>query len=170
MEMNYRTSNPIIYAILIILVFVGTTVVFVLYDTFVQKRQEKVMATAKRSKAIVTSLFPANVRDRILKDAEDQVAAQELARKKGLPFTVAKNELKSFLDDGETKEKGSAFDTKPIADLFPSTTVMFGDIVGFTAWSSVREPAQVFQLLETLYHAFDEIAKRRRVFKVETIG
>jgi hypothetical protein len=38
-------------------------------------------------------------------------------------------------------------------------------IIGFTAWSSVREPSQVFSLLETLYHAFDEIAKRRRVFK-----
>jgi len=36
--------------------------------------------------------------------------------------------------------------------------------------SSVREPTQVFQLLETLYNAFDEIAGRRRVFKVETIG
>ena len=28
----------------------------------------------------------------------------------------------------------------------------------------------MFVLLETLYHAFDEIAKRRRVFKVETVG
>ena len=43
-------------------------------------------------------------------------------------------------------------------------------MVGFTAWSSVREPAHVFTLLETVYHAFDEIAKLRRVFKVETIG
>ena len=36
--------------------------------------------------------------------------------------------------------------------------------------ASVREPQQVFSLLETLYAAFDEIAGRRRVFKVETIG
>jgi len=47
---------------------------------------------------------------------------------------------------------------------------MFADIAGFTAWSSAREPAQVFQLLETLYSAFDVIAKARRVFKVETVG
>jgi class 3 adenylate cyclase len=47
---------------------------------------------------------------------------------------------------------------------------MFADIVGFTAWSSIRDPAQVFTLLETLYSAFDEIAMRRGVFKVETIG
>ena len=48
--------------------------------------------------------------------------------------------------------------------------IQFADIVGFTAWSSVRDPCQVFTLLETVYHAFDEIAKRRRIFKVETIG
>lgn len=34
----------------------------------------------------------------------------------------------------------------------------------------VREPTAVFTLLETLYHSFDKIAKRRRVFKVETVG
>lgn len=47
---------------------------------------------------------------------------------------------------------------------------MFADISNFTAWSSTREPFQVFLLLETLYGAFDVIAKRRRVFKVETVG
>lgn len=49
----------------------------------------------------------------------------------------------------------AAFGSKPIADLFPSATVLFADIEGFTAWSSVREPAQVFTLLETVYGAFD---------------
>jgi class 3 adenylate cyclase len=47
---------------------------------------------------------------------------------------------------------------------------MFADIVGFTAWSSMREPSQVFTLLETIYQAFDEIAQRRHIFKVETVG
>jgi hypothetical protein len=41
---------------------------------------------------------------------------------------------------------------------------------GFTAWSSTRDPSQVFQLLEAIYNAFDEIAKSRKVFKVETVG
>jgi class 3 adenylate cyclase len=56
------------------------------------------------------------------------------------------------------------------ADLFPETTIMFADIVGFTAWSSAREPNQVFLLLESIYHEFDVLAKRRRVFKVEVVG
>jgi len=107
-------------------------------------------------------------------------------------------QLKDFLDEDENQNSGgNPHGSKPIADLFPEATVLFADIAGFTAWSSVREPCQVslepdpnecpvvailfltlfiifckqvFTLLETVYHAFDEIAKRRRVFKVETIG
>lgn len=43
-------------------------------------------------------------------------------------------------------------------------------LCSFTAWSSVREPSQVFTLLEVLYNAFDRIGQRRRIFKVETVG
>ena len=43
------------------------------------------------------------------------------------------------------------------------------DLVGFSAWSSTREPSQVFVLLETLYSAFDKIADKRQVYKVETM-
>jgi class 3 adenylate cyclase len=43
-------------------------------------------------------------------------------------------------------------------------------ITGFTAWSSTREPSHVFALLEGLYHEFDIIAKKRKVFKVEVVG
>jgi class 3 adenylate cyclase len=44
------------------------------------------------------------------------------------------------------------------------------DIAGFTAWSSIRDPHQVFALLEAIFQGFDSIAKRQRIFKVETIG
>ena len=96
------------------------------------------------------------------------------------------------------------YGSKPIADLFPDSTVLFGtyfcritiiftyfvvtilicfsympnprsyilkiffltgDLVGFTSWSSAREPAQVFTLLETLFHAFDKAARKYGVFK-----
>jgi hypothetical protein len=45
---------------------------------------------------------------------------------------------------------------------------LFG--TGFTAWSSEREPSQVFGLLEVLFGAMDLIANRFKVFKVETVG
>jgi class 3 adenylate cyclase len=41
---------------------------------------------------------------------------------------------------------------------------------GFTSWSASRDPTQVFTLLQTLYHAFDVLAARHGVYKIETIG
>jgi hypothetical protein len=64
----------------------------------------------------------------------------------------------------------SLVNDEPIADLFPECTVLFADIAGFTAWSSIREPVSVFKLLETIYLSFDQLARKKRVFKVETIG
>lgn len=68
-------------------------------------------------------------------------------------------------------ESGSfALGTKPIANLFKETTIFFADLKGFTAFSSSRTPVEVFTLLETIYNQFDKAAKRRRVFKVETVS
>jgi class 3 adenylate cyclase len=82
--------------------------------------------------------------------------------------------LKTFLNDAVSTASATStrdlHSTAPIADLFPNTTILFADIAGFTAWCSEREPTQVFILLETIYCAFDSIAKLNGVFKVETIG
>jgi hypothetical protein len=42
-----------------------TSLVFLLYDRLVERRQKKVMSTAVQSSAIVSSLFPSQVRDRL---------------------------------------------------------------------------------------------------------
>lgn len=57
------------------------------------------------------------------------------------------------IDDGVAE-----IESNTIADLFPACTVFFGDIAGFTAWSSSREPSQVFLLLQTVYQAFDTVS------------
>ena len=46
------------------------------------------------------------------------------------------------------------------------TYTSFYSTQGFTEWSSSRTPSDVFTLLQTVYGAFDLIARRRRVFKV----
>jgi class 3 adenylate cyclase len=101
-------------------------------------------------------LFPSNVRDRLLAHNTEVLANGGKRNSRTTP--------------SNQRNENGIYTSKPIADLFPETTVLFGDIVGFTAWSSVRDPTQVFTLLETVYHAFDEIAHKRRIFKVETIG
>jgi class 3 adenylate cyclase len=52
----------------------------------------------------------------------------------------------------------------------PHLLQMFADIVGFNAWSSEREPHQIFQLLETLFGKFDIIAQQKGIVKVESNG
>ena len=177
MEDEYHTNQPVIFTVVILAIFAFTSCVFVLYDYLVQRRQEKVHDAAVKSNAIVSSLFPAEIRDRLFQHNEtpEQKSGKKKTAGKGSGTdTAAKFRLKSYLDNGQAETLSESatvdYDSKPIADLFPNTTVMFADIAGFTAWSSVREPSQVFTLLETLYRAFDLIAKRRKVFKVETVG
>ena len=113
------------------------------------------------------SLFPKNVRDRLFQQ-EDEGKDKKVVK--------AKNPLQTFMHDGSKPKETAAYDMlsgledRPIADLFLDCSVLFADIAGFTAWSSVRDPAQVFTLLETVYATFDALAARRKVFKVETIG
>lgn len=59
--------------------------------------------------------------------------------------------------------------TLPVRNIFATSRIAHFQ-TGFTSWASSREPAHVFVLLQTVCQAFDAIAKRRRVFKVETIG
>eukprot|EP00934_Nitzschia_sp_Nitz4_P002211 Nitzschia sp. Nitz4//scaffold363_size14950//383//8108//NITZ4_008904-RA/size14950-snap-gene-0.0-mRNA-1//1//CDS//3329549257//2211//frame0 len=139
---SFDSKNPITYTVSVASIFVFTIVVFLVYDCLVERRQDKVLSTAERSTAIVSSLFPKDVADRLM-----EVQRQETAKK--------------------LRESNGG---KAIAELFPSATVMFADIVGFTAWSSEREPQQVFELLEEIYASFDKMAKRQKIFKVETIG
>ena len=148
-----ESSIPIIATVFVAAIFALMAIAFFIYDMFVTRRNNKMVTTAARSNAIVSSIFPSTIRDRLLKDDDgDNNSATGLL----LP---TKTHLKSFLtkdaDGTEREDDGLVLNSKPLADLFLSTTVVFIDICGFTAWSSVREPSQVFTLLETVYRSFD---------------
>lgn len=150
---SYDTNKPLVYTIIVAIAFAVTATLLVAYDITVSQRQDKTMKTALRSNAVISSLFPEAVRARVLGDTG--AGSKKGDKNKG---------TEKYLGGHDTSE------TRSIADFYPSVTVLFADIAGFTAWSSTREPFQVFSLLETVYADFDRIAKRRGVFKVETIG
>lgn len=58
----------------------------------------------------------------------------------------------------------------PKAQLLVESYPILPTLSSFSLLGSTRDPSQVFILLQTIYQAFDELAKRRNVFKVETIG
>jgi class 3 adenylate cyclase len=189
LEDKYVTPKPIIYTVMACVIFLLTSLIFVMYDCLVEKRQKLVMTTAIKSDDTVSSLFPSNVKARLYRgDEEDHVVGK-------------KDHPDSDSDEGDMMTKldsplaANHKEGPPIAELYENATVFFAgtlilseqyfylslslgskrpsfpsDIAGFTAWSFGRPPVDVFMLLETIYGAFDQIAKKRSVFKVETIG
>jgi class 3 adenylate cyclase len=178
-ENKYHTNLKFLMTWCVAAAFCFMILTFLAYDWFVQRRNQMVVGAAARANAILSTLFPKNIRDRLLAEKAMEEDAKLAGQKRPLlDLPGNKARLTSFLNnegDGmqnetDADEDDFMYKTKPIADLFPETTILFADISGFTAWSSTREPSQVFVLLETIYKAFDEIAKRRGVFKVETVG
>jgi class 3 adenylate cyclase len=58
----------------------------------------------------------------------------------------------------------------PIADDFPSVTVLFADIVGFTAMTSSIAADEVITMLSGLFSMFDDLVAERGLEKIKTIG
>ena len=157
MRSQFTTNNGAIYASVTLLVLFGLGLVFIMYDCKVERRQKKVLSSALRSSEIVSSLFPTSVQDQLYPNRNES------------------DEKRSTMMWPTLPSKDETPDTRPnvggpIAQLYHDTTVMFADIKGFTQWSADRQPTQVFHLLETIYGAFDVLAKSFGVFKVETIG
>jgi hypothetical protein len=153
LEAQFTSNNHIMYAAVVVGIFAGISGVLVYYDRTVITRQRALHDGANR---IIGSLSPEAVMDQAAQDDKRSGART----------------LKGFIGD-EEHDNGmleSNSTTKPIAELFPDATIMFAGIVGSTVLSSTREHTQVFFLLETIYHAFDELATQRHVFKVETVG
>lgn len=137
MEDYYNTSEPLYFAIILASTFLITSVVFVVYDHAVERRNRIVMKQAVQSTEVVNTLYPAAVRERMFEEGG------------GLADQKSANMADGTLDpDDHQRNKNDC-----IADQYQSATILFADLAGFTQWSSQREPKDVFHLLETLYGA-----------------
>ncbi|CAB9499677.1 Receptor-type guanylate cyclase gcy [Seminavis robusta] len=154
MEANFTSSSPIIMGSITAAIFLLTSLTFATYDCLVSRRQRLVKEKAMESGAIVESLFPEDVRNRLYQEnRQRQTMEQQISR------------FEATTPSGHFQRN-----TNQIAQVYHNTTIFFGDLAGFTAWSGSRQPNEVFELLETLYGAFDAIANKLHVYKVETIG
>jgi adenylate cyclase len=57
-----------------------------------------------------------------------------------------------------------------IADAFDEVTVLFADIVGFTALAQTMSASELVTLLDDVFRRFDDMADERGLEKIKTIG
>ncbi len=57
-----------------------------------------------------------------------------------------------------------------IAEHFAGVTVLFADLVGFTGLAATMTPAQIVEILDSLFSTFDAIAQMHGVEKIKTMG
>ncbi len=84
----------------------------------------------------------------------------EQERSERLLLNILPAPIADRLRDGETT----------IADSRPDVTVLFADIVGFTPLGQALAPAELVQLLNEMFVAFDELVERAGLEKIKTIG
>jgi adenylate cyclase len=60
--------------------------------------------------------------------------------------------------------------TETIADYYPSVSILFADVVGFTVMSSGEGPEKMVGVLNDIFSHFDRLAEKYGVEKIRTIG
>jgi hypothetical protein len=124
MEDKYITNDPILFTVFSVMIFVFTAATFLVYDCLVERRQKKVYDAAKKSNAIVSSLFPSNVRDRLFDEEKEPEVSKKgafLANKVASAMEVYGGDDEKMSSLGVIKRKGPA-----IADLFPEAVSLVG--------------------------------------------
>ncbi len=89
-----------------------------------------------------------------------ELIEQKNRENEALLLNILPGEIAARLKNGEHE----------IADSFADVTVLFGDIVGFTALSSKTSPAEIVEMLNGLFRLFDEAAAELGIEKIKTIG
>jgi class 3 adenylate cyclase len=100
------------------------------------------------------------IRGRRALDAAHRLLLAEQERSEGLLLNVLPAPIADRLKQGE----------EVIADRFPEVTVLFADLVDFTASSDRSSPERVVQVLADLFTAFDRLAARHGLEKIKTVG
>lgn len=95
-----------------------------------------------------------------LTDRAERLLGEELGRSEQLLLNILPAPIAARLK----RSSGT------IADGFPEVTVLFADIVGFTSLAARSSSAEIVDMLNRVFSAFDQIADRMGLEKIKTIG
>lgn len=99
------------------------------------------------------------LRMRQLKRQHEELS-QEQAKTEQLLLNILPRKIALRLKAGE----------EHIADAFPNVSVLFADMVGFTAMSRTMTPSALVEVLGDLFSRFDLITEKHGLEKIKTIG
>ncbi len=140
-------------------VFLVVVVAMVVVDPIVHDATREPPYPLQLTGVAINTLLPLTVVFLLLRHIDLRRRAAE-ARVDELLTNAIPASIAARLKTGETR----------IAESYPETTVLFADIVGFTAWTQRTDPARVVALLDNLFTRFDELAAQHGVEKIKSIG
>lgn len=130
-EENYKTRLPTIMAVVVGCTFGFMLVAFLAYDWFVGRRQNKVVAAAASSNAIVASMFPDDIRDQLIAQKREE-QKQQNAKKVDWTIGAGKEGKPLLTDDDMLPLSHGDNHGGAIADFYPDVTLMFGKVLKCT--------------------------------------
>jgi hypothetical protein len=119
LEQVYDSQRPIRWAVTVVAVLCVPILLFILFDVIMTSQRNRVMETAKKQNALVSSLFPESIQAKMMQDAEE--ARLSRMGKAGIKSYLNLDQLTADLG-GHTRKRSPSMDkSKPIADLFPNS-------------------------------------------------
>jgi class 3 adenylate cyclase/sensor domain CHASE-containing protein len=169
-----KTNSIYLFSTVLLLGLIFSLLIYVILEKFVLARVSQLSKDIAAVKAAQS--FDVSVRDLGTDELGDLAATlNEMLRSQGKLHGLLESEQKKTEDlllnimprkvIDQLKNDPSA-----IAERFNDTTILFADIVGFTAMSSVISPEELVQMLNTIFSAFDRLAEKHRLEKIKTIG
>ena len=116
-ENLYKSNAPSVFAGVVAIAFAFIVLAYYCYDRIVETRNRQVVFAAAQSNAIVSSMFPSHLRDKLIGQANASTGG------------VPKRNLRALLSSGEADHDSNS---APLADLFLDTTVLFAGKLHFS--------------------------------------
>lgn len=171
---RYSSNQPTLQATVIALLVGIICSDFGTYDLVAATRQRALTKLWQATEAVVSDIFPQKIKDQLMSEQLAQRGSDARSSTNpggGILFSALGGLVGTSDKRSPTRDtKAAAVPLAALAELYPHTTVVFADVVGFTSWSSSVPPAEVLRFLEGIFGEFDILAKSLDVFKVETIG
>ena len=124
MRDDFKSNAAVIATTVVGVSFVLVLIIFFFLERRFQKKKQQIIKSVEKSNAIIASLFPSNVRDRLFgaggggDDNASKSSRRTTTSRRSFGFR-----LRTYLTEGEDADDNGS-QSNPIADLFPECTFL----------------------------------------------